>query len=191
MKLSIVNNAITEDFSEQEIIRECIRGNAKYQKMLFEKYSGKFMTICNRYATDQMEAEDMLQEGFIRIFKNLHQFKFEGSFEGWIRRIIVNACLKIIKSKKISLSIDDDSKVQIPDTNVSVSSQLSEEELLKLIKNLPTGYRIIFNLHAIEGYNHDEIGEMLNIKASTSRSQLVKARKMLQQQIINMQKIAV
>jgi len=191
MKLSIVNNITIDNFSEREIITGCIKGNAKYQKMLFDKYSGKFMTICHRYGSDQMEAEDMMQEGFIRIFSNLHQFKFEGSFEGWMRRIVVNACLKIIKNKKVSISVDDESNIQIPDTNVSASSQLSEEELLKLIKNMPTGYRIIFNLHAIEGYNHEEIGEMLNIKASTSRSQLVKARKILQQQIINMQKIAV
>ena len=191
MKLSITNNSLINDISENEIVSGCLKGNVKYQKILFEKYSGKFMTVCMRYANDQMQAEDMLQEGFIRIFNHLNQFKSEGSFEGWMRRIVVNVCLKIIKNKRINFSTDDDSGVQIPDTSTDAPSHLSEDELLRLIKRLPTGYRIIFNLHAIEGFSHDEIGDMLKIKASTSRSQLVKARKMLQQQIINLQKIAV
>jgi len=191
MKLSITNNSLINDISENEIVSGCLKGNVKYQKILFEKYSGKFMTVCMRYANDQMQAEDMLQEGFIRIFNHLNQFKSEGSFEGWMRRIVVNVCLKIIKNKRINFSTDDDSGVQIPDTSTDAPSHLSEDELLRLIKRLPTGYRIIFNLHAIEGFSHDEIGDMLKIKASTSRSQLVKARRMLQQQIINLQKIAV
>jgi len=191
MKLSVTNNSLINDISENEIVSGCLKGNVKYQKILFEKYSGKFMTVCMRYANDQMQAEDMLQEGFIRIFNHLNQFKSEGSFEGWMRRIVVNVCLKIIKNKRINFSTDDDSGVQIPDTSTDAPSHLSEDELLRLIKRLPTGYRIIFNLHAIEGFSHDEIGDMLKIKASTSRSQLVKARKMLQQQIINLQKIAV
>jgi len=191
MKLSVTNNSLINDISENEIVSGCLKGNVKYQKILFEKYSGKFMTVCMRYANDQMQAEDMLQEGFIRIFNHLNQFKSEGSFEGWMRRIVVNVCLKIIKNKRINFSTDDDSGVQIPDTSTDAPSHLSEDELLRLIKRLPTGYRIIFNLHAIEGFSHDEIGDMLKIKASTSRSQLVKARRMLQQQIINLQKIAV
>ena len=191
MKLSIPNSSSNDNFSEREIITGCLKGNVKYQKVLFEKYSGKFMTVCLRYATDQMQAEDMLQDAFIRIFNHLEQFKFEGSFEGWMRRIVVNVSLKAIKNNRINFSTDEDAGVQIPDTSTDAPSHLSESELLRLIRQLPTGYRIIFNLHAIEGFSHDEIGEMLRIKASTSRSQLVKARKMLQQQIINLQKIAV
>ncbi len=191
MKLSISNSSLNDNFSEREIITGCLKGNVKYQKILFEKYSPKFMTLCLRYATDQMQAEDMLQDAFIRIFNHLDQFKFEGSFEGWMRRIVVNVSLKALKKNRITFSTDDEAGVQIPDTSTDAPSHLSEAELLRLIKHLPTGYRIIFNLHAIEGFSHDEIGDMLNIKASTSRSQLVKARKMLQQQIINLQKIAV
>ncbi len=191
MKLSVTNSTVMEDVSENEIFVGCLKGNINYQKILFNRYSGKFMTVCLRYASDQMLAEDMLQEAFIRIFNHLDQFKSEGSFEGWMRRIVVNVCLKAIKNKRINFSTDDDAGIQIPDKGTDAPSHLSEDELLRLIKQLPTGYRIIFNLHAIEGYSHDEIGEMLNIKASTSRSQLVKARKMLQQQIINLQKIAV
>jgi len=191
MKLSISNNSLNDNFSEKEIVIACLKGDVKYQKILFERYSPKFMTVCLRYATDQMQAEDMLQDAFIRIFNHLDQFKFEGSFEGWMRRIVVNVALKAIKTNRLSYSTDDDAGVQIPDTSTDAPSHLSESELLRLIKQLPTGYRIIFNLHAIEGFSHDEIGDMLKIKASTSRSQLVKARKMLQQQIINLQKIAV
>ncbi len=191
MKLSITNNSFNDNFSEREIINGCLKGNVKFQKILFETYSGKFMTVCLRYATDQMQAEDMLQDAFIRIFNHLEQYKSEGSFEGWMRRIVVNVALKTIQNKKISYSTDEDAGGQIPDNSTDAPSHLSEGELLNLIKKLPPGYRIIFNLYAIEGYSHDEIGEMLNIKASTSRSQLVKARKMLQQQIINLQKIAV
>jgi len=191
MKLSITNSTVVDDISENEIFQGCLKGNIKYQKILFDRYSGKFMTVCLRYASDQMQAEDMLQEAFIRIFNHLNQFKSEGSFEGWMRRVVVNVCLKAIKNKRITFSTDEDAGIQIPDKSTDAPGHLSEDELLRLIKQLPNGYRIIFNLHVIEGYSHDEIGEMLNIKASTSRSQLVKARKMLQQQIINMQKIAV
>jgi len=138
-----------------------------------------------------MEAEDMLQEGFIRVFNHIHQFKFEGSFEGWIRKIIVNSALKYLQKKKI---IFNELKEKIYNNQVTYSfafSNLGEEELLKLISQLPTGYRIVFNLNVIEGYNHDEIAQMLNIQASTSRSQLAKARRMLQQQILKLEKIAV
>ena len=177
--------------TEQTIIAGCLHNDAIAQRELYNRYSPKMLSVCYRFAQNREDAEDMLQEGFIRIFNHLNQFKSEGSFEGWMRRIVVNVCLKIIKNKRINFSTDDDFGIQIPDSSTDAPSHLSEDELLRLIKRLPTGYRIIFNLHAIEGFSHDEIGDMLKIKASTSRSQLVKARKMLQQQIINLQKIAV
>ncbi len=149
------------------------------------------MTVCLRYANDQMEAEDMLQEGFVRIFNNIHQFKFEGSFEGWMRRIVVNVALKHLQKKRIQFSEIKENSQDTPSLNASVFSHLGEEFLLKLISELPTGYRIVFNMNAIEGYSHEEIAEQLNIQSSTSRSQLVKARKLLQQKILDMQKIAV
>ena len=157
--------------------------------MLFDQYAGKFMTVWLRYANDAMEAEDMLQDGFVRIFNNIHQFKFEGSFEGWMRRIVVNVCLKQLQKKKLYFS--EIKEYSGPALEASAYTSLGEEDLMKLISNLPDGYRIVFNMNVIEGYSHEEIANMLSIQPSTSRSQLVKARKMLQQQIVELQKIAV
>jgi RNA polymerase sigma-70 factor (ECF subfamily) len=159
--------------------------------MLFEQYGGKFMTVCLRYANDAMEAEDMMQDGFIRIFNNIHQFKFEGSFEGWMRRIIVNVALKHLQKKKMHFNEISQNDHNAPQVDTYAYSSLGEAELMKLINQLPVGYKIVFNLNVIEGYSHDEIAAMLGIQASTSRSQLVKARKMLQSQILQLQKIAV
>jgi RNA polymerase sigma-70 factor (ECF subfamily) len=177
--------------TEQEIIRGCIQHNQICQRVLFDTYAGKFMTVCLRYAADTMEAEDMLQDGFVRIFNNIHQFKFEGSFEGWMRRVVVNVCLKKLQKKRLHFAEMKETGSNVPALDASAYAHLGEEDLLKLISQLPDGYRIVFNLNVIEGYSHEEIAKELNIQPSTSRSQLVKARKMLQQQIIELQKIAV
>lgn len=147
------------------------------------------MTLCLRYANDQMEAEDMMQEGFIAIFKNIDSYKYQGAFEGWLCKIMVSACLKVIRRRKMNIVSEDE--IQIAGTEAYTYDSISEKDLLKLINALPTGYKIVFNMSVIEGYSHEEIATMLNIQAATSRSQLVKARKMLQQQIIELQKIAV
>ncbi len=177
--------------TEHELIKGCVKQHTTCQRLLFEQYAGKFMTVCLRYAADTMEAEDMLQEGFVRIFNNMHQFKFEGSFEGWMRRIVVNVALKHLQKKRIQFSEIKDDIQQGPSIDSYALTSLGEADLMRLINNLPDGYRTVFNLSVIEGYSHDEIAEMLNIQASTSRSQLVKARKLLQQQIVELQKIAV
>lgn len=177
--------------TEHELIKGCIQQNAGCQRQLFEMYAGKMLSVCIRYAIDSAEAEDMLQEAFIRVFKYIHQFKFEGSFEGWMRRIVVNSALKALQKKKISFQEIKEHADTSPRMEPYVYSNLGQEDLLKLINALPEGYRLVFNLNVIEGYSHDEIAELLNIQASTSRSQLVKARKMLQNQIEQLQKIAV
>ena len=159
--------------------------------MLFKQYAGKMMTVCLRYSKDHMEAEDMMQEGFIRVFQYINQFKFEGSFEGWIRRIIVNVALKNIQKKKIRFEEITDNKNSESSLESYAYSNLGEDDILKLINRLPEGYRLVFNLSVIEGFSHEEIAKILNIQPATSRSQLVKARKMLQNQIIELQKIAV
>ena len=177
--------------TEHELIKGCVNDNPSCQRMLFDQYAGKFMSVCLRYAKDNMEAEDMLQEGFVRIFKHMNQFKFEGSFEGWMRRIVVNVALKQLQKKRLHISeIKDDinNDHQLPSY---AYSSMGTDELLKLISQLPDGYRMVFNLNVIEGYTHEEIAGMLGIQASTSRSQLVKARKMLQSQILQLEKIAV
>jgi RNA polymerase sigma factor (sigma-70 family) len=177
--------------TEYELIKGCIKQESSCQRLLFEQYAGKMMTVCLRYAHDSMEAEDMLQEGFIRVFNYIEQFKFEGSFEGWIRRVVVNTALKQLQKKRLTFTEINDNSQQSPRLESYAYSNLGEEELMKLINRLPDGYRTIFNLNVIEGYSHEEIAKMLDIQPSTSRSQLVKARKMLQQQILNLQKIAV
>ena len=177
--------------TEQEIIKGCIKKDASCQRMLFETYSGRFMSICLRYACDQPEAEDILQDAFINIFSYIHQFKGEGSFEGWMRRIVVNTALRVIQKKKIRFT--EIQEYQQPGFQVETSSytSLHADELIKLINALPDGYRIVFNLNVIEGYSHEEIAQMLQIAASTSRSQLLKARRLLQEQIKSLEKIAV
>lgn len=177
--------------TEEQLIKGCVKNNVACQRMLFEQYAGKMMTICLRYACDKPEAEDMLQEAFIKIFSHIHQYKFEGSFEGWMKRIVVNCALKAIQKKKTRFVEISNHDAATPHTDSFAVSNLSEDELIKLISNLPDGYRVVFNLYVMEGYSHDEIAAMLNIQAATSRSQLVKARKLLQKQILLNQKIAI
>ena len=141
--------------------------------------------LCKRYARSVQESEDMLQEAFVKVFNNLNKFSFKGSFEGWIRRIVINTCLRYLEKNK--LNFEDIGLVDYNTSNVIHSNALdilAEEELLNLISKLPDGYKMVFNLYVIEGFSHKEIAEMLNIGESTSRSQLVKARKILKELII-------
>lgn len=142
-----------------------------------------------RYARDQTEAEDMTQEGFIRLFKNLHTYKHKGSFEGWVRRVFVNTAIKYyhkVNKHNGHMQVEDAHTEHVDATAIA---RLSEEELLEIIRSLPDGYRTVFNLYAIEGYSHKEIADLLDINESTSRSQLVKARKQLQNQVSHLQKV--
>lgn len=177
--------------TEYEIIEGCIRQDSKCQRALFDRYAGKMMGVCTRYAKDSMEAEDMLQDAFIKVFQYIGQFKFEGAFEGWIRRIVVNTAIRHLEKKKIQFKDIEETTYDAPRVEAAAYTHLGQEDLLKLINQLPDGYRMVFNLNAIEGYSHEEIAEMLNIQPGTSRSQLVKARKMLQYQILQLQKVAV
>lgn len=176
---------------EYELIKGCIRQDARCQRMLFDKYAGKMMSVCLRYANDTMEAEDMIQDAFIKVFQYIGQFKFEGAFEGWIRRIVVNTAIRHLEKKKLHFKDIDDNSQHAPHMDAQAYTHLGEADLMRLISQLPDGYRLVFNLNAIEGYSHEEIASMLNIQPGTSRSQLVKARKMLQHQILQLQKIAV
>jgi len=138
-----------------------------------------------------MEAEDILQDAFIKVFDNISKFEFKGSFEGWIRRIVINTALKNYSKKSFKQEqIGLENQPELP-LEPEIYSHLEEEKLLRLINQLPDGYRVVFNLYAVEGYSHKEIADLLGIQESTSRSQLVKARKMLQGMIVDLQKIAV
>jgi RNA polymerase sigma factor (sigma-70 family) len=170
--------------TESELIQGCIDKRRDYQKLLFNRYSGKMMSVCLRYANDEHQAQDILQEGFIKVFKYIGQYRFEGSFEGWMRRVFVNVAARSLTKRKMQFSDIDitDSKDQAVDP--SVLSKISENEIHMMIRSMPDGYRTVFNLSVIEGYTHEEIGSMLGIQASTSRGQLLKARKYLQNLVL-------
>ncbi|MBK6948013.1 MAG: sigma-70 family RNA polymerase sigma factor [Haliscomenobacter sp.] len=178
--------------TEQDLVRGCIQGKRKFQEELFQRYAGKMLAVCMRYARHRMEAEDMLQDAFVKVFEHIGQFQFKGALEGWIRRIVVNTAIKAYDRKSFTheqIGIDPtwDSASDLPLSDM----QLQEKDLLNMINRLPDGYRIVFNLYALEGYSHQEIAEMLGIQESTSRSQLVKARKQLQTQLFELHKVAV
>lgn len=175
--------------TDRELILGCIREERDCQLEVFRRYSGKMLSVCLRYSRHHMEAEDILQDAFIKVFDNIDKFQHKGSFEGWIRRIVVNTALKnyqksSYKKERIGLETYEDQPLA-----PEALSTLSEQELLKLISKLPDGYRQVFNLYVIEGYSHKEIAEMLSIGESTSRSQLVKARNILKTQVLKMQTI--
>ena len=175
--------------TEHQLIEDCLKGNAKSQRKLFHRFAGKMMTVCRRYACDQTEAEDILQEAFIKIFTNIAQYRFEGSFEGWIRRIVVHSALKFLQKKRIRFTDIEMEADTLPSRDVDAFAALSAEDLMKIIGSLPDGYRVVFNLYVIEGYDHTEIAALLGISPATSRSQLLKARRALQAQIGNTKRL--
>jgi len=179
--------------TEQELIQGCIREDAACQREVFNLYARRMLGVCSRYARNEADAEDILQDAFIKVFDKMHQFKSEGSFEGWIRRIMVNTALKKYTLQRFEKEVNgyEIRENNEPGIDAAAYAHLSEKDLLHLVNSLPDGYRLIFNLYVIEGYQHEEIAVMLNIQPGTSRSQLVKARALLQRQILQLQKIAV
>lgn len=175
--------------TEAEIIEGCVKQNVNCQRALFNQYAGRLMSVCLRYARDTFEAEDMLQESFITIFKAIHKFRFEGSFEGWVKKITVNTCLRKLRQKQVQFMEIFPGKSE-EGFQPEIFSMLSEKEIISAISTLPEGYRIVFNLYVLDGYSHDEIAKLLSIKSVTSRSQLLKARKMLQKILLSKYKIS-
>lgn len=175
--------------SEIDLINGCKIGDKKAQRTLYDKYAAKMLGVCIRYFRDIDEAEDALQEGFIKIFNNIDKFRNEGSFEGWIRRIMVNTSLNYYKSNlKHYYGTDYDEVEEIVEDEKLKFDNLSVEYLLKIIQDLPEGYRLVFNLYEIEGYSHKEIAEMLGISVNTSKSQLMKAKRNLQKVLVSKEK---
>jgi RNA polymerase sigma-70 factor (ECF subfamily) len=169
---------------ERTLIDKCLKGDQRSQRALFEKYAPKMYTVCLRYSKDSDEAQDILQEAFIKVFGKLDVYTGNGSFEGWIRRITVNTALDTIRRNlkfQDTGAIDDHSFRLEQETFHSAG--LEEEDLLKLIGELPTGYRVVFNMFAIEGYSHKEIAEQLDISENTSKSQYSRARAYLIQKL--------
>lgn len=171
--------------TDEQIVQGCIQKNAIAQKHLYDKFSRKMMGVCLRYCDNHEEAEDVVQNGFISVFQNLESFKGSGSLEGWVRKIMVNTALSNIrKNKKLKLNIELDSvEFMLPSVSY-INENFAAKDLLKIIQTLPTGFRTVFNLYAIEGFSHKEIGELLGISEGTSKSQYSRAKTHLQK-IIN------
>lgn len=169
--------------NHEEIVKGCISGKRKSQEQLFNLFSDDMFGVCRYYSKDLTEAEDTLHEGFMKVFQKIDQFKSTGSLAGWIRRIMINTALeKFRKQNKLyALGDEIDNEVDINPDNVI--SDLAAEDLINLVSELSPQYRVVFNLYAIEGYSHKEIGEMLGISEGTSKSNLARARYILQEKV--------
>src|SRR5450631_3603805 len=167
--------------TEEAILQGCLKNHAAAQKELYNRYSPKMLAVCYRFAHNREDAEDMLQEGFIKVFLQIHTFQSKGAFEGWVRRIIVHTCINHLKkNKRFNESVDiiQASAAQVREENIP--SLMQAKQIVDCIRLLPMGYRTVLNLYAIEGYSHKEISGMLEIEESTSRSQYTRARQMLE-----------
>lgn len=174
---------INKSTTEEELIAGCRKGKASAQRGLYDRLAPKMLGVCLRYIKDREEAEHVMIGSIVKVFDKLEQFKGDGSFEGWVRRIIVNDCLMYIrKNRNMSLETDIDTLRESPNFG-AIDDILQVEDLMKLIKELPVGYGTVFNLYAIEGYSHAEISKMLDINENTSKSQLSRARKWLQNRL--------
>jgi len=167
-----------------EIIYKCREGNSKAQSELYRLFSPKMYGVCLRYAKDTANAEDILQEGFVRVFTKIEQFEFKGSFEGWLRRIMVNTALEKFRKHDRLYPVEEMQIYEATEWVEETISSISAAELMVMIQELPPRYRMVFNLYAIEGYSHLEIGEMMNISEGTSKSNLSRARMILQKKVL-------
>lgn len=176
------SNQFPDDY---DLIRGCLQNNAAMQKKLYDKYAAKMYGIALRYAHSQEDAKDILQDGFVKVYKNLNKYKGTGSFEGWMRRIMVNTAIEHYRKKNNTYEIQASHEESITDGDLTALDKLATAEILNMVKALPNGYRTVFNLFAIEGYAHKEIAEMLNISEGTSKSQYARAKALLQEKIRN------
>jgi len=170
-----------EDF--KPIISECIAGNQKAQAKLYQHFAPKMFGVCLRYAKDFTEAEDNLQEGFIRAFNSLKTFRHDGSLEGWIRRIMVNVSLEKLRRQHLLYPVEDVAVYDSPNFSDDIIAKISADDLLKLVQQLPPRYRLVFNLYVIEGFSHHEIAQEMSITEGTSKSNLSRAREILKKKV--------
>ena len=175
-------------FDEKDILNGCREGKRSAQKQLYEKYASVMLAICLRYSKNRDEAEDLIQEGFLKIFQNINTFRNHGSLEGWIKRIMINHALNHYKkNRKIPFTEDvndiNETEILYYNEEVEIMEPVPPETLLAMIQSLPEGYRMVFNLYVFEEYSHKEIAETMNFSENTSKTQLMKARRQLQKKI--------
>ena len=181
MPLKLFMKVINLHHEENELIQLAVENNRQAQQQIYTQFSPKMLSVCRQYIKDIHQAEDIMITAFMKVFTNLKNFQHKGSFEGWIRRIMVNECISFIRvEKKLKYSEDE---TYFEESCNNIESQFSIDDIQFMIDSLPDGYKMVFNLYAIEGYKHHEIATMLGIKEGTSKSQLSHARKMLQGQI--------
>lgn len=171
--------------TEELIIAGCMHNDPSSQRELYNRFSAKMMSVCYRYAQGREDAEDMLQEGFIKVFTQIHTFQNKGAFEGWIRRIMVHTCINFLKkNKKFTDNVDIAHAGYLHIKEETIPSIMQAKQVIECIRMLPVGYKTVLNLYAIEGYSHREIANMLDIEESTSRSQYTRAKSMLENILI-------
>ncbi len=162
--------------SENDLIDGCLEGNPGLQRELYDRFASKMYGVCLRYAGNVNDANDLLQEGFIKVYNNLSKFRREGSFEGWIRRIFINTCIEQYRKKVKSYNITEAQENTVEDKDLDALDILDAKDMAKLIAELPAGYNTVFNLYVVEGFSHKEIADMLGISEGTSKSQLARAK---------------
>jgi len=172
--------------AETDLIKGCIDGNRQMQELLYKKFSSKMYGVCLRYSGNADDANDLLQEGFIKVFKNLLKFRGDGSFEGWMRRIFVNTSIEHFRKKVKLYNVTEVQENTIEDTDLNILDTLAEKDLIILVNELSPGYKTVFNMHVIEGYSHKEIADILGITEGTSKSQLARAKGVLKKSLEKM-----
>ena len=169
--------------SESDLLKGCLEGNRRMQEELYSRFSPKMYAVCLRYAGNAEEAEDILQEGFIKIFKKLDSFRSEGSFEGWIRRVFVNTAIEHFRRKRYLMPVTEKEENTLEGKYLSVLDDLAARDIMALVQDLSPGYRTVFNLYVVEGYTHKEIADMMGISEGTSKSQLSRAKVILKDMV--------
>lgn len=178
---------LTAGLSQSEIIDGCLAGNRNCQEALYKFFSPRMFGICLRYAKDYHGAEDILQEGFVKVFNNIDKFRGDGSFEGWMKRIFVNTAIENYRKSQNHKGHIEVEHATFQQVSATAIQNLATQDLLKLIQKLSPGYKMVFNLYVIEGFSHKEIAEKLTISEGTSKSQLARARAILQKMVIKLE----
>ena len=172
-----------QNIPESDLILGCLEGNRRMQEELYRRFSPRMYAVCLRYAGNAEEAEDILQEGFIKVFKKLDSFRSEGSFEGWMRRVFVNTAIEHFRRKRYLMPVTEKEENTIEGKYLSVLDDLAARDIMALVQELSPGYRTVFNMYVVEGYTHKEIADMLGISEGTSKSQLSRAKVILQDMV--------